>query len=161
MVDFAVGVVAALRVDEAIGGIHVEEVATGRGGTVEPALGPGVLTVPAVAFLLIVATQAAAWAIFDVGIDVPNLAIGFAIGVSKGVEESTVADHMMAFDDVVQGGFEFIAGLAVGVVVITIWNLGLGGDACDSQQYKKCVFFHGKNDYPCKDNKFCFLPDYP
>ena len=124
VIDLAEGIVAALRVDEAIGGIHVEEVAAGRGALVEPALRPGVLAVPAVAFLFVFATQARAQAVFVVGIDVPNLAVGFAVGVGEGVDEAAVAHHVVAFDDVVQGGLQFVAGLAVGVVIVAAGDLG-------------------------------------
>ena len=104
MADFAVGVVAALRVDKAVGGIHVEEVATGSGVLVEPTLRPGVFTIPAIAFLFVFAAQACVEAVLDVGINVPNFAVGLAVGVGKGVEEAVVAHHMVAFDDVVQRG---------------------------------------------------------
>ena len=42
----------------------------------------------------------------------------------KGVDEAAVAHHVMAFDDVVQGGLQFVAGLAVGVVIVAAGDLG-------------------------------------
>ena len=122
VVDLAVRIIRALPVDIAVGGIYVEEVAAGRGFLVEPALGPGVLAVPAVAFL-VVSAAISAEAVLDVGVDVPNLAVGLAVGVGEGIQKASIADHSMVLDDVVEGGFQFVAVFSGSVVIVAGGNL--------------------------------------
>ena len=104
MVDFTVGVVAALSIDKAIGWIHVKKVATGCGTFVEPTLRPGMLTVPTVTFFLVASTDTVKTVVI-VGIDVPNFAIGVTVGVGKGIEKTSVADDVVSFDNAMQGKF--------------------------------------------------------
>ena len=121
----------------------MEKVAARRGAFVEPTLRPRVLTVPTVTLLFILTADTVTWAVFDIGIDVPNLAIGSAVGVGEGVEKPTVADYMMAFDNIVQGSFQLVAGFSTGIVVVAVWNLGLDDDDSEGQKEGKEGFSHG------------------
>ena len=100
----------------------MEEVATRGAVLVEPALGPSMLAVPAVT-LAVVAAANATEAKFIVGIDVPYLSIGLAVGVSESVQYTAVAHYVVAFDNVVQGGFQRFTGLSCGCVIVAVGDL--------------------------------------
>lgn len=100
----------------------MEEVATRGAVLVEPALGPSMLTVPAVTLVVVTAANATEVE-FIVGIDVPYLSVGFAVSVSESVQDTAVAHNMVAFDDVVQGGLQRFTGLSCGCVIIAVGDL--------------------------------------
>ena len=126
----------------------MKKVTAGCGAFVEPTLRPSVLTVPAVAVLFVFATNSTTRTVLDIRIDVPNLAVGLTIGVGKGIDQTIIADHMVAFDDIVQSSLQLIPGLTCGVVVVIVGNLGHNAATyCKEQQWQqdtgKCVLSHG------------------
>ena len=132
-----------MGVHEAIGGENMVQVAAWSGLVVaaEPTLSPRMFAVVAVAFLNIFAALVLAYrkgirwrAIGDVGIHVPHHAVAFVVGTPEGVPDLAVINGSVPRDDVVQCGFQFIAGLAVGVVVITGGNLCPKAASCGHEQ---------------------------
>ena len=80
---------------------------------IEPTLGPRVLTVVAVAFLLVFAALVLAngksirWSsIRNVGIHVPHHSVAFVVGAPEGIPNVLIGDGRMIFDDLVQSHFQ-------------------------------------------------------
>lgn len=109
----------------------MEEVALGTGLLIEPTLGPGMLAVPAVTFLM-VGTTVAAQAVMVVGINVDDFMIGIAVGVCESVEETCIAYHVVSLYDVMQSDLEFNASLALSIIVIAIGDLAKADAKGDS-----------------------------
>ena len=140
--NFAEGKVAAFGIHKAVGREDVVQIGAWGGLVVQPALRPYMLAVVTITFLSVIAALIGAEIVIvfrgaarDVGVNVPNplRVIGTWVGVWKYIPVVVVADDGVVLDNVMQGGFQVVAGFVVGGVVITVRGLCKGCEATDNQ----------------------------
>ena len=108
-----------------------------RGGlATKPALWPRMLAIIAIAFRIVFSALTFSQLVSirrrstrDIGIHVPHNAVAFVVGTPEGIPQITVRHRCVSLDDVMQGHFQCVAGLIVGLVVVSVGNLGNANEA--------------------------------